>query len=163
MPAPAVARALALQPALPLGAHGAAVGSRLPRRLQRPSLRRTPPPPTRGRRAPDTTRTLEQLVERNALAPLKCFPGADGRAVQLAQLEALVSTCLSLTIARPSQKNGGRGVSKLHILSEAVEAFHAAGPARTVPPVRGNMAEKVLSRIFDEIKRMPQHRALVSG
>ena len=83
--------------------------------------------------------------------------------MQLAQLQALVSTCLSLTIARPSQKNGGRGVSKLQILSEAVDAFHAAGPARTVTPVRGNMAEKTLSKIFDEIKRMPQHRALVSG
>jgi hypothetical protein len=43
-------------------------------------------------------------------------------------------------------------MSELQILRAAVDAFNAAGPARTGAPVRGNMAEKVLSRVFDRIK-----------
>ena len=119
--------------------------------------RQPPPPPSarprRRRRARSTpTRTLEQLVERNALAPLKCFPGADGRAVQLAQLRgARVGVPLAHDRARPSQKNAAGVAFQAAHPERGRRGVPAAGPARTVPPVRGNMAEKVLSRIFDEI------------
>ena len=104
----------------------------------RADARRRRPPPSarlpRRRRArlhPDTTRTLEQLVERNALAPLKC---SRARTAEPCSSRSSRRSCRRASRSRSRGRRRRTAKQRLAAHPErGVEAFHVVGPAHQFP------------------------------